>query len=169
MGGGGAAPNGNDSPDAFGSGGGGNGAGGQSPPQPANGGGVAAQPGQSNSGASINVGYPGGDGTIQEVLKVEEAAVVPVEQVVLDLPMLVLVVMDSAPPAFRNPKASYGTPGPGSTYFWFAGGGGGGNFGQDGGAGGVGGGGTGADPGPGNFNPVQNGVENTGGGGGGGN
>ena len=31
---------------------------------------------------------------IQEVLKVEEAAVVPVEQVVLDLPMLVLVVMD---------------------------------------------------------------------------
>ena len=38
--GGGGAPNGNDSPDAFGSGGGGNGAGGQSPPQPANGGGV---------------------------------------------------------------------------------------------------------------------------------
>tara|TARA_Y100000589_G_scaffold330321_1_gene379606 strand:+ start:1400 stop:1936 length:537 start_codon:yes stop_codon:yes gene_type:complete len=31
---------------------------------------------------------------IQEVLKVEEAVVVPVEQVVLDLPMLVQVVMD---------------------------------------------------------------------------
>ena len=53
-----------------------------------------------------------------------------------------------APPTFRNPAASYGTPGPSSTYFWFvAGGGGGGNFGGAGGAGGTGGGGTGADPG----------------------
>ena len=85
------------------------------------------------------------------------------------------------PATFRNPASQpgpgttpisgggLGTPGPGSTYFWVAGGGGGAVYGGenpspiiDGGAGGAGGGGKGS-------NSVgESGVENTGGGGGGG-